>query len=276
MKKRTMLGATALAAVGLIAAFATNAYAFPTRTTSCAACHSGAALTVNASETSNDGTTASYAVSAPGADAIAVFASGVKVDRISGASGSISVPVGATYELQAVRGPSNTDGWGSLVVSPAATAPVMDPTPVTTPAVDPTPTATPAPHPAPVTTPTVDASGTVRIHVMARTGRGIAASTVTVTNVSTGIVTTATADPHGRVTFKSVPYGRYTVTVVLSNGTALTRTFTVGHRRTTIQLKDHRTHERGHDRSESGAEESERSHGSSRSHTVTSTRGARH
>jgi hypothetical protein len=133
VKRRLMLGAVALAAVGLIAAFATTAYARPTRTTSCGNCHSGPSLTVGASETANNGTTATYDVSAPGADYIAVFDGSAKIDQITGASGSISVAVGKTYVLQAVAGPIETDGWGSRAISPVAPEPTPDTiAPVTT------------------------------------------------------------------------------------------------------------------------------------------------
>lgn len=113
------------------------------------------------------------------------------------------------------------------------------PDPTVTPTPDPTVTPTPDPTTTPVPTTTVDASGTVRIHVMARTGHGVDGVSLTIVNVATGGSVTATAGKHGVVTFKSVPYGTYTVTVTMADGHVLTRTFDVEHRRTMLQLKDH-------------------------------------
>ncbi len=151
MKKRLMLAVVAVAAAGLMSALATTAYAFPTKTSACSGCHSGAKITVTATQTSNDGTNASYSVSAPGADYIAVF-SGSKVAQITGASGSVSLPVGKTYTFYAVQGPTTSDGLGSASVSPVAPAPV--PVPVPTPTPTPTPVPVPDPTPVPVPTPT--------------------------------------------------------------------------------------------------------------------------
>lgn len=118
------------------------------------------------------------------------------------------------------------------------------PDPTVTPTPDPTVTPTPDPTTTPVPTTTVDASGTVRIHVMGRTGHGVKGASVTLVNVATGGSITATAGKHGIVTFRNVPYGKYTATVTLANGHVLKRTFTVKHRRTTFSLKDH--HKKGH------------------------------
>ena len=68
-------------------------------------------------------------MSAPTADAIAVFAGSTRKAIINGTSGQFSVAPGATYTIQAVAGPSTSDGWGSTSVSPVApptdvTAPV--------------------------------------------------------------------------------------------------------------------------------------------------------
>lgn len=121
-----MLGAVALATVGLIAAFATNAYASASSRSTCGRCHAGPVLTVLAAETANNGATATYSVSSAGADYIAVFDGATKLTQINGSSGSISVAVGKTYVLNAVAGPSDTTGWGSTSISPVAPAPAPD------------------------------------------------------------------------------------------------------------------------------------------------------
>jgi hypothetical protein len=160
-----MFGALALATAGLIAAFASSASALPTKTTDCSVCHSGTTLVVSASETANNGTTATYDVSATGATVVAVFDGATKIDQVTGATGSITVPVGKTYVLQAIAGPANTDGWGSTSISPVATTPA----PTTTDTV------------APVTTSDATATyvGTAMIHLIATDnvgGSGVAST----------------------------------------------------------------------------------------------------
>jgi len=135
VKRRLTLAIAALAAFGLIAGFATNASAFPTKTTACSGCHSGPTLTVTATQTSNDGVTAAYTVSAPGAYYIAVFDGTTKTAQITGASGTASLTVGHTYTLRAVEGPTTSSGYGQLVVTPVApivTPPADTVAPVTT------------------------------------------------------------------------------------------------------------------------------------------------
>ena len=131
--RRLAFGVTlALATGALIAAFATSAQAFPSRTTACSICHSGVDVPVTATLTANDGTTASYNVSAPGATDIAVFNGATKTATITGASGTFSVPVGGTYVVYSVKGPATTDGIGSTSVSPVAPAPTDTTAPNTT------------------------------------------------------------------------------------------------------------------------------------------------
>jgi len=125
--------AVVLTAVAVVAfaTFATTASATPTRTSRCSGCHSGAGATITATLVSTTGTNATYNVSAPGADYVAVFNPTTKVTQITGASGSITVPVGVTYTLFAVTGPTTSDGLGTLTLTPAA--PVVDTqAPVTT------------------------------------------------------------------------------------------------------------------------------------------------
>jgi len=239
VKKRLMLGVVALAAVGILVAFASNAYAKPDKTKSCDGCHTGAVLVVTASEMSNDGTTANYTVSAPGADAVAVFDGATKIDQITGVSGTISVPVGKTYVLQAVAGPTKAGGWGSTSISPVA--PIVIPTPgrTTTPTPDPTSTVDPKPTDDP--THDVKHAASVRIHVMAAHGHGIAGMTVTLTNTLAGTSVTGVTDDHGMIKFSDLTKGTYTASVTLADGTILTKTFKVGnHNHRTVALKDHK------------------------------------
>jgi len=235
VKKRLMLGAVALATVGILAAFATTAYATPDKTKSCDGCHSGITLAVTATQTSNDGVTAAYTVSAPGASAIAVFDGATKLTTITGATGTISVPVGKAYVIQAVAGPKETDGWGSKNINPVA--PVVVLTPDTTPVV----TTTPTVDTTPVVTPDATGTASVRIHVMARHGRGVEGMTVTLTNTLTGAAVTGLTDSHGMVKFSNLTKGTYTASVTLADGTVLTKTFKVGnHNHRTVALKDHK------------------------------------
>jgi P pilus assembly chaperone PapD len=135
VKRRLTLAIAAVAAFGLIAGFATNATAYPTKTVACSGCHSGPALTVTATQTSNNGVTAAYNVTAPGAYYIAVFDGSTKVAQITGASGTAALTVAHTYTLRAVEGPTTSSGYGQLVVTPVApivTPPADTVAPVTT------------------------------------------------------------------------------------------------------------------------------------------------
>lgn len=75
---------------------------------------------MTATVTSIVGTTANYSVSAPAADAIAVFDGTTKLTTIIGTSGTFSVAVGKTYTIYAVNGPTTSSGFGSTTVSPVA------------------------------------------------------------------------------------------------------------------------------------------------------------
>jgi hypothetical protein len=121
----------ALVVLGMTAAFAANASAFPTQTTLCRGCHNGPGATIATTLVSTVGNSATYSVSAPGADAIAVFNGSTKLATIIGASGQFSVPTGGVYTIFAVTGPTTTDGLGTASVSPVA-APADVTAPVTT------------------------------------------------------------------------------------------------------------------------------------------------
>ncbi|HEY5482897.1 MAG TPA: hypothetical protein VIK31_03675 [Propionibacteriaceae bacterium] len=133
MRKLLLASTFVLATVGLVAAFATSASAFPTRTTPCSGCHSGANVPVTATQTSNVGGTAAYSVSAPTATAIAVFDGSTKLFTFTATTGTFSVADGKTYTIFAIQGPTNSDGIGSTSISPVAPTPPADAVaPVTT------------------------------------------------------------------------------------------------------------------------------------------------
>ena len=106
MKRRIIAPVVAVAVFGLMIGFATVAQAFPSKTIACDNCHSGANIPVTAIAGATAGTTVTYALSAPGADAIAVFDGATKVATL-GASGSFSATVGKPYAVYAVAGPSH-------------------------------------------------------------------------------------------------------------------------------------------------------------------------
>jgi hypothetical protein len=131
MKKRFALPIVSVAVVGLMAAFASPAMAFPTQSKTCTTCHSGPVVGVVATLASTTGSNATYDFSAPTANAVAVFDGATKLFTFTTATGQFTVPVGKTYTVYAVTGPTTTDGIGSTTVSPAA-APADTTPPVTT------------------------------------------------------------------------------------------------------------------------------------------------
>lgn len=120
MSKFVRTIALALGTIGLLLLGATNALAKPDQTMPCNLCHSGPSLTMTTTLVSNTGGTATYNVSATGANAIAVFDGSTKLTTILAASGQFSVSDGKTYAIYAVKGPTNTSGFGSASVSPVA------------------------------------------------------------------------------------------------------------------------------------------------------------
>ena len=159
MLRRTRLGALfTLVALVATAAFATTAMATPSKSSPCDGCHGGGGATISTTLVSTVGGIATYNVSAPGASAIALFNGPTKIGIVTG---QITVPVGATYTLYAVTGPTEADGIGSTTVSPVA---VVDP---------------PADVTAPVTT--SDAAATYV---------NVAAINLTATDAGSGVATT--------------------------------------------------------------------------------------
>jgi hypothetical protein len=110
----------ALITSALVIGVSGTALAFPERTGACTGCHDGVAVPVSTTLLSTVGTSATYSVSAPGADAIAVFDGATKVATIIGATGGFSVSLGKTYTIYAVTGPGTSDGLGQTTVTLAA------------------------------------------------------------------------------------------------------------------------------------------------------------
>ena len=131
MNKRLIVPVALIAFAGLMAGFASSAQAFPTQTSPCTGCHSGAGATISTTLVSTVGTNATYNFSAPGATAVAVFSGSTKLFVFTASTGQFVVPTGKTYSLFAVTGPTTSDGVGTASVSPAA-APVDATAPVTT------------------------------------------------------------------------------------------------------------------------------------------------
>ncbi len=127
---------TALLAAVFVLAAATTAHAFPDKNNACTGCHGvDTAVVVSASQTSNNGTTATYSVSVSDAygDGVTGWAVFSGTTRVTGAmgSGSFSVAVGKSYTVYGVAGAGGA-GCNSIVVSPVAPPPPpVDTTPPT-------------------------------------------------------------------------------------------------------------------------------------------------
>ncbi len=132
----------ALGVAGLVFALAISAasaaMAFPTRTTACTNCHGAdPTVIVTATETSNNGTTATYNVSVSDTwgDGITSWAVFDGTTKLAGAynAGTFSVPVGKTYKVYGVAGAGGLAS-NSINISPVAPAPPQ-PTDTTPPTV---------------------------------------------------------------------------------------------------------------------------------------------
>jgi hypothetical protein len=119
--RRAVLFATLVLGVVVFAGtLAAPALATPSQTSPCNLCHSGTAVAVTATLASNNGVSAVYNVSAPTATAWAVFNGSTRLAGATATTGQFTVPVGSTYTVYAVKGPSTNTGIGSTSVSPAA------------------------------------------------------------------------------------------------------------------------------------------------------------
>lgn len=226
MNRRITIGIPALLAFILAAAFATPAMASPD-SGRCSGCHTlSTAVGVTATQTGNNGTTATYSVavsSTNSAKGWAVYQGTTRIAYGSGASGTFSVANGQTYTVYGASSGSSRV-YNSISITPIAPTPpptptpTPDPTPAPTP--DPTPTPTPDPTPAPTPDPTATPNptpaptiGTVTYRAHFNTHRryykGLKA---VLTNTSTGKVYSAAINKSGNAVFQ-VPAGTYRLSV---------------------------------------------------------------
>jgi hypothetical protein len=146
MKKALALAACLIFAAMLVGIAATSASAFPSNTGACdGGCHNMGGVAPVVTPGANDGTTATFTVSAPGAVGWAVFQGSPATKRLGGSEGSdayagatatggtFQVPDGATYTIFAGSGDpmapvisattvSPTGGASSFTVTPTADA----------------------------------------------------------------------------------------------------------------------------------------------------------
>jgi len=113
MKKRLLVSAATIAFVGLMAAFASTAQAYPTQTSPCSGCHSAdSAVGVTVSQTANDGTSATYSVTVAdpyGMNGWGVFSGSTKLAGTAAGTGTFTVADGASYTVYGV----SADGSGT-------------------------------------------------------------------------------------------------------------------------------------------------------------------
>jgi hypothetical protein len=206
MKKSLAIPVVMLAAAGMFLAFSSTAFAYPTKTTSCASCHGSAAdTTIKLTAVSNDGTTAVYKIQVTstggGMQGWAVLDGSTNVANASAATGQFSVAVGKTYTVWA-----NDTNSGANSVKLTPVAPVPTPTPTPTPTPVPTPTSTPVPTPTPAPAP-VAGTGVVGVRVLDSRGHPFRGLMVTLTNGATTL--RVRTNVKGIAWFTNVPYGTY-------------------------------------------------------------------
>jgi hypothetical protein len=222
MRKRITIGIPALLAFALAAAFATPAMASPD-SGRCSSCHTlSTAVGVAATQTGNNGTTATYSVavsSTNSAKGWAVYQGTTRIAYGSGATGTFSVATGQTYTVYGASAGSSRV-YNSISITPVAPtpppAPAPTPDPAPAPAPDPAPAPAPAPTPAPTATPNptpAPAIGTVAYRAHFNTHRryykGLKA---VLKNTATGKVYSAAINKSGDAVFQ-VPAGTYRLSV---------------------------------------------------------------
>jgi hypothetical protein len=196
VKKRFMV--TAVAAVAMVAAFATTAQAFPDKTSACSGCHTkSTVVNVAPVQTANDGVKATYSITVTGPNSVlgwTVLNGSTMVANATAGTGTFQVPVGKTYTVWGVSKNGSMPYSNSITISPVA--PGVQPTPV--------PTATPEPTSAPVPKWTI----TKRMRFAHRIGM-----IVRLKNLSTGKrITGKISRSRTKVTFKRVAAGTYVLT----------------------------------------------------------------
>jgi hypothetical protein len=211
VKKRFV--ATAILAMVVMAAFATTAQAFPTKTSACSGCHTkSTTVHVTAVQTANNGVTATYQVTVTGPNAIlgwTVLSGTTNVKNATAGTGTFSVPVGKTYTVWGVSKTSAAMPYSnSITISPVAPVVVVPPTPVPTTTPNPTTTPEPTATPEPTTTPVPVYTVGMRMHFEHPKGAVVKLIDVVTGKVFYGHITRS----HNRITFSNVPAGTYTLT----------------------------------------------------------------
>jgi hypothetical protein len=130
MKKRFLLPIVAAALVGLMAMFAASAQALPAYTMTCSGCHTlDSSVTVTATRVALGTTSAKYDITVTSPYALqgwAVFNGSTRVAGSSGATATVTVPVGKKYTIFGAGGTFVGDGSGlhvynSITVTPPVT-----------------------------------------------------------------------------------------------------------------------------------------------------------
>ena len=209
MQKRYPAAIASLLAASLMLVFASSAIALPSYGV-CSGCHSlSSAVTVKATQTANNGTTASYSVSVSGPNAgngWAVYQGSTRVAYATGASGTFSVAAGKTYTVYGGNANGNTQLYNKVTISPVASTP---PPPTPSPGTSGTPGATGTPDPTgtPVPVQSAPPPVTYRAHFNLHHHyyRGLKA---VLKNTSTGAIFKVTVNRSGNAIFH-VPAGSY-------------------------------------------------------------------
>ncbi len=205
MKKKMLAAVLAVSMIALMAAFATSAQAFPSKTVACTGCHSkSTTVKISAVQTANTGGRATYRITVTGPNSLqgwAVLSGSTNLAHATAGSGSFTVADGKTYTIWAVSKTSSSMPYSnSLSISPVA--PPAPPTPTPTPT--PVPTATPTP------TSTPAAKGTAVFLMHFNHPRGVV---VRLSNAAAGRTFVGRIGLNNRITFRNVPNGTYVLTV---------------------------------------------------------------
>ncbi len=122
MRKTIRIAVLLVAVVFACALFSSTAYAYPNYWVRCENCHStaGTGATVVATLVSNDGVNAVYNITTTGGTEWAVFAGYSKLAAGAAPGGTITVPVGVTYDVYTVAGSPSTGVYAKTSVTPAS------------------------------------------------------------------------------------------------------------------------------------------------------------
>jgi hypothetical protein len=195
-RKHFLLPVVAVLVFGLMSVFATSAMAHP-NSGICSGCHTlSSSVVVKATETANNGATASYSVSVKGpgsASGWAVYSGSSRITYASGGAGTFNVTAGKTYTVFGGNlGSSKL--YNSVTISPAASG---------TPSASGTPDVTNTPVPVPTTT--------YRRHFNLHGHRYNHLKAV-LKNKATGVKYTVAINRKGNAVFRHIPVGSYRLT----------------------------------------------------------------